>query len=174
MLRLKLWSITDRGRTVGRKRVETVEYFVTVSRKEGLSPRGKSQDRRRRRIFMRRQQLLPSKFDVEAGRDFVREFCNAPTTAGAIYTVSRRNIHRAVSFSFECSGPKIERGGSERRALARLALCTSNFADVEHASKLDRWFSRTQTTSASRAEWGFQFGDLRLTPLRHWSSWKLI
>lgn len=35
---------------------------------------------RRRRIFMR-QQLLPFKFDGEAARDFVREFCNAPTIA---------------------------------------------------------------------------------------------
>lgn len=38
-----------------------------------------------------RQQLLPSKFDAEAARDFVREFCNAPTISTrhiAIFTPS--------------------------------------------------------------------------------------
>lgn len=45
-----------------------------------------------------RQQLLSSKFDAEAARDFVRECCNAPYDRHTIYT-SRRNIHTELSRS---------------------------------------------------------------------------
>jgi len=83
-----------------------------------------------------RQQLLSSKFDAEAARDFVRDSRMLQralryTRHVVIFTPSSLVLVRMLR-------PKIERGGPERRALAGLAFCTSNFADVEHASKLDR------------------------------------
>lgn len=87
--------------------------------------------------------LSKKKFDLKIDRNFIAKFCYI-RDCPVIYVYTRHAIiftpSSLVFVQNECSVENRARRPRIDSVLARLAFCTSNFANVERASELDRRF----------------------------------